>query len=212
MTIVIQQTLPTSAIQSYSELCTTVADWIHRTDLGNIIPTFVAAAEESMSADINSRSMDSKTTLYTSANTSAVALPIDMVEMRRLQVVGSYNNVLKYVTPDQLGQDYSNNITSRPSEFTVIGGNIELAPTPDSIYALELTYKRRIPALSNTNTTNWVLQSWPSVYLYGTLIHACNYTMDFERQAVAQKMYDEAVSNINKVDWYSGATMTVRAR
>lgn len=176
------------------------------------MPTFVAMAEENMSADITSRSMDAKTTLTTVPSVRTIALPGDMVEMRRLQVVDSYNTVLKYVSPDQIGVDYDRNLQSRPVEFTVIGGNIELAPIPDSAYSIELTYKQRVPALSSTNPSNWVLANWPSIYLFGTMIQACNYVLDFERQAVAQKMYEEAVTNVNAVDWYSGSTMRVRAK
>ena len=200
------------AISTYSDLQQAVADWLHRTDLSGVIPTFIAVAEENMSSDITSRSMDAKTTLTTVAGTATLSLPSDMVEMRRLQIVGSYNTVLRYVSPDQIGADYDQNLQARPSEFTVIGGNLELAPIPDSAYSLELVYKQRVPALSNTNTTNWVLTGWPSIYLYGTLVQACSYVLDFERQAVAQKMYQEAVNNINSVDWYSGSTMRVRAK
>ena len=212
MTIVISQLPQSNAIPTYSDLCTKVADWMHRTDLLSLMPTFVAMAEENMSADIQSRSMDAKTTLTTVAGTATLSLPSDMVEIRRLQIVGSYNTVLRYVSPDQIGSDYDQNLQARPSEFTVIGGNLELAPIPDSAYSLELVYKQRVPALSNTNTTNWVLTGWPSIYLYGTLVQACAYVLDFERQAVAQKMYQEAVNNINSVDWYSGSTMRVRAK
>lgn len=212
MAIVISQLPQSNAIPTYSDLCTEVADWMHRTDLLSLMPTFVAMAEENMSADIQSRSMDAKTTLTTVPSVSTLPLPGDMVEMRRLQVVDSYNTVLKYVSPDQIGVDYDRNLQARPVEFTVIGGNIELAPIPDSAYSIELTYKQRVPALSSTNPSNWVLANWPSIYLFGTMIQACNYAMDFERQAVAQKMYEEAINNINSVDWYSGSTMRVRAK
>lgn len=212
MAIVISQLPQSNAIPKYSDLCTKVADWMHRTDLLSLMPTFVAMAEENMSADIQSRSMDAKTTLTTVPSVSTLPLPGDMVEMRRLQVVDSYNTVLKYVSPDQIGVDYDRNLQARPVEFTVIGGNIELAPIPDSAYSIELTYKQRVPALSSTNPSNWVLANWPSIYLFGTMIQACNYAMDFERQAVAQKMYEEAINNVNSVDWYSGSTMRVRAK
>lgn len=200
------------SISTYSDLQTAVADYAHRTDLTSVLPTMILLAEDAMSADIVSRSMDAKTTLSTVAGTSTVALPTDMVEMRRLQILDSYNTVLKYVSPDQLGVDYATNTNSRPIEFSVIGGNLELAPVPDAVYSLELTYKKRIPALSNSNTTNWLLTSWPSVYLYGTLIHVFGYIMDFERQAYVQKLYKDAVDSINAVDWYSGSTMRVKAK
>ena len=66
------------AISTYSDLQQAVADWLHRTDLSGVIPTFIAVAEENMSADITSRSMDAKTTLTTVAGTATLSLPSDM--------------------------------------------------------------------------------------------------------------------------------------
>ena len=200
------------ALSTYSDLQTSIANWLHRSDLTSIIPDFISMAEERLSADISSRSMDTKSNLSTVAGTATVALPTDMVEMRRLQIVSSYNTVLKYVTPDQLSADYFTNQVGLPQVFTIVGGNIELAPVPDAVYTLEITYKQRIPALSDTNTTNWLLTSWPSCYLYGAILQAQPYIMGDERLPTIEALYKEAVSNINAVDYYSGTTMRVKAR
>lgn len=200
------------ALSTYSDLQTSVANWLHRSDLTSVIPDLIAMAEERLTADIVSRSMDTKTNLATVAGTATVALPTDMVEMRRLQIVSSYNTVLKYVTPDQLSADYYTNQVGLPLVFSIVGSNIELAPTPDAVYTLEITYKQRIPALSSTNTTNWLLTNWPSCYLYATLLQAQPYIMGDERLPVIESLYKEAVSNINAVDFYSGTTMRVKAR
>ena len=200
------------ALTTFSELQTSIANHLHRDDLTTLIPDFIRLAEDNLTADIVSRSMDVKTNLATVAGTQTVTLPTDMVEMRRLMIVSSYNTVLKYVSPDQLSADYVSNITGVPQVFTIVGGNIELAPIPDSAYTLELTYKQRIPALSNTNTTNWLLTSWPSAYLYGALIAAQPYIMDDARIAVFRSLYQETIASINSVDWFSGSTMRVKAR
>ena len=200
------------AISTYSELQTSVANHLHRDDLTSLIPDFIRLAEDNLTADIVSRSMDTKTNLATVAGTQTVTLPTDMVEMRRLQIVSSYNTVLKYVSPDQLSADYANNTTGMPQVFTIVGGNIELAPIPDSAYTLELTYKQRIPSLSDSNTTNWLLTSWPSAYLYGALIAAQPYILDDQRIAVFRSLYQETIASINSVDWFSGSTMRVKAR
>lgn len=200
------------ALTTYSELQTSIANHLHRDDLTTLIPDFIRLAEDNLTADIVSRSMDVKTNLATVAGTQTVTLPTDMVEMRRLMIVSSYNTVLKYVSPDQLSADYVNNITGVPQVFTIVGQSIELAPIPDSAYTLEITYKQRIPALSDSNTTNWLLTNWPSAYLYGSLIAAVPYIIDDNRLPVFRSLYQEAIASINSVDWFSGSTMRVKAR
>ncbi|MDE2098898.1 MAG: hypothetical protein KGL39_16715 [Patescibacteria group bacterium] len=200
------------ALATYSDLKSSIADWMHRTDLTAVIPDFIKMAETRLSADVTARSMDIKTNLVTVASTATVATPTDMVEMRRLQIVSSYNTVLKYLSPDELSADYNSNGTGVPVAFTIVGGNIELAPIPDAAYTLELTYKQRIPALSDSNTTNWLLSAWPDAYLYGSLISARAYIKDLSVIQTYQQMYQEAVSNVNSVDWYTGTTMRVKVR
>ncbi|MFV3416136.1 phage adaptor protein [Pseudomonas nitroreducens] len=200
------------SIATYSDLQTSVANWLNRSDLSANIPDFIALAEDRLSGDLKTRAMEAKTTLSTVGGTSTVALPADMLEMRRLQILGTYNQPLSYRSPDELSIDYADNRSGQPVVFTVVGSNIELAPIPDGVYSVELTYQQRIPALSASNTTNWLLTAWPSAYLYASLISAEPFLKNDERLPVWQSLYQEAVDNINGIDWYSGSTMKVRAR
>lgn len=201
------------AIATYSDLQTAVGNWLNRSDLSALIPDFITLAEAKLNADLqNVRSMEVKTTLSTVAGTSTVALPTDLLEVKRLQVLGAANTVLQYRSPDEIAADYAWNQTSQPVVFTVIGGNVELAPIPDGVYSLELTYFQKIPALSNSNTTNWLLTAWPNAYLYAALCAAQPYLMNDERLPTFQALYKEAVEGINGIDWFSGSTMRVKAR
>jgi hypothetical protein len=206
------------SITSYSELQTAVANWLHRTDLTTLIPDFIMLAEQRMNGDFKSRSMEARTTLTCTPGTTLtarlVALPTDMLEMRRLAVVDTDPaRVLEYKSPDQMMQDNAYLLSAaKPENFTVIGANIELSPPPDAAYPLELIYQQRIPALSVSNTTNWVLANYPNAYLFGALVAAAPFTQDDERLAVFEKKYQEAKETINSVDWYSGSTMRVRPR
>lgn len=200
------------AITDYASLQSTVANWLHRSDLTAQIPDFIALAESKLSCDLDARSMDARTTLATVAGNAYLALPSDMLEMRRLVVQTDPAIVLKYATPDQISADYPLSLTGRPSVFAVIGGQAQLAPVPDSAYSIELTYQQRIPALSNSNTTNWLLTGFPNAYLYGALCAAQPYIVNDSRLPIFQALYQEAVQGINGIDWYSGSTMRVRAR
>jgi hypothetical protein len=200
------------SITNYSELQASVASWLNRGDLSANIPDFITLAEAQLSTDLKTRSMETKATLSTVAGTKTVALPTDMLEMRRLQVVGTYNQPLSYRSPDELSYDFSANASGQPVVFTVVGGNAELAPIPDAVYSLELTYQQRIPALSALNNTNWLLTNWPNAYLYASLIAATPFIMNDARLATWAQLYTQAIEGINGIDWYSGSTMKVRSR
>ncbi|WP_213941190.1 hypothetical protein [Pseudomonas sp. dw_612] len=200
------------SITNYSELQASVASWLNRGDLTANIPDFITLAEAQLCTDLKTRAMEAKTTLVTVAGVNSVSLPTDMLEMRRLQVLGTYNQPLSYRSPDEISVDFSSNTAGQPVVFTVIGGNIELAPIPDAVYSLELTYQQRIPALSASNITNWLLSAWPNAYLYASLLAATPFIMNDARIGTWAQLYSQAVNSINGVDWYSGSTMTVRAR
>ncbi|MNJ22494.1 hypothetical protein D3C77_168650 [compost metagenome] len=200
------------SITNYSDLQASVASWLNRGDLTANIPDFITLGESQLSRDLKARQMEAKTTLSTVAGVNSVALPTDMLGMRRFQVSGTYNQPLSYRSPDEQSIDFADNSSGQPIVFTVIGENAELAPIPDAVYALELTYRQRIPALSISNPTNWLLANWPDAYLFASLIAATPFIMNDERLPVWAQLYKQVVDGINGVDWYSGTTMKVRSR
>ena len=204
-------------IATYTDLQTSVANWLHRTDLTALIPDFITLAESNLNGHLDSRSMEVRLTLTCNPGTGLVnrlvALPTDMLEMRRLLVVNDPAIVLEYKTPDQLVED-NMYLTAPgiPTSFAIIAGSIELSPTPDSAYPLELIYQQRLPALSVSNPTNWLITSNPNAYLFGTLLQATPYIQNDARITVWERFYKEAIEATNSIDWYSGSTMRVRSR
>lgn len=200
------------SLSTYSELKAEIASWLNRSDLTATIPTLIQLAEVQLNADLTSRFMEVKASLPVTAGDSTVDLPTDLLDVKRLQVVGSPNRVLIYRSPDEIAQDNAANMTGMPETFSVFGNTLELAPIPESDCTLELLYYQKIPALSDSNTTNWLLTNWPNAYLFGALLAAQPFLMNDERIPVFQSMYRQAVDGLNVVDWYSGSTMRVRAR
>lgn len=199
------------ALTTYAELQTAVASWLHRDDISARIVEMIALAESRMNGHIDSRSMEARSTLTCTASNAYVTLPTDMLEMRRLLLSStSPARALKYVTPDEITIDYPYTTTGEPYVFAVIGGQVQLAPIPDQAYSLEITYLQKIPNLSDSATTNWLLTKAPDVYLYATLVQSVAYTQDFDKLTTYQTLYKDAVDNLNSIDWYSGSTMAVR--
>lgn len=200
------------ALDTYSDLKASLANWLHRADLEALIPDFIRLAEIQMNADVTSRSMETKVVLTATAGDANLDLPGDVLDIRRLQVLGSFNRVLIYRSADEVAQENPLSRSGVPEVFMVHGSSLELAPIPDSNYSIELLYYQRIPALSDANPTNWLLTICPNAYLYGALLAAQPYLINDERIPMIQSLYRQAVDGLNLVDWYSGSTMRVRAR
>jgi hypothetical protein len=196
------------SIVDYPSLQASLASWLHRSDLTAQIPDFIMLAEMKMNGDLEARMMDSITTINTVANASYVPLPTDMIELRRMAIPGYAP--LEYVSPDQFDIEYGSQVTGMPRLFTVIGANIQFTPTPDAAYAIETTYRQRIPPLSASNPTNWLITSYPNAYLWGALVSAQPWLASDDRLGTFQTLYREAVDQINKIDWCSGTTLVMR--
>ena len=203
------------SITNYIELQASVATWLHRTDLAAVIPDFITLAETRMNGTLVSRNMETRVTLMCTPSVRTVAFPTDLMDMKRLAALDADPaQILQYKSPDQLMEDSAYlAATSRPTCFTVVGSTLELAPVPDKAYPLELIYQQRIPALSVSNPTNWVLAQNPNIYLFGSLMSSAGFTqVDAELHSMWEKKYLAAADVINSVDWYTGSTMRVKFR
>jgi hypothetical protein len=82
---------------------------------------------------------------------------------------------------------------------------------PDAEYEARLRYRRRIPALSASVATNWLLRKHPDAYLYGALSQALIYFRDDDRQTI-RNAYAEALSAIEADEKRTAYPSTVNAR
>ena len=89
------------------------------------------------------------------------------------------------------------NVNGRPYYYAMTGAQFELYPIPDGTYASELLYFAKIPALSDSATTNWLLTNAPDAYLYGALIHSAPYLKDDARIQIWAGLYQSAIDNLN---------------
>ena len=198
------------AITTYTELETAVKNWLHRADLDNRIPEFIALAEARFyigSNPVRTISMQARTTGTTASG--ALSLPSDYLETIRLVCTssGKYNS-LEYMTAD-LFSKYED-INGIPRWFTLLNGEIKTAPNSDADYVLD--YYKRLPSLEST-TTNAILTAYPNLYLYGALLEASPYVGDNAETMLWAQAYDDAVKGINKSEnkKFESASMSVKA-
>lgn len=200
---------------TYAELQTEIADFLNRDDLASVVPTFIRLAESQMSRDIRHYQMETRQ--VANATEQYLTKPADWVETIRLHVTGSGTSPLQLVSRDTLAdmRYQADDVGGTPCYYAHSGNTFELYPTPSESTELELFYLAKIPALSDSNTTNWVLDEAPDVYLYASLIHTAGYLHEDARAGVWAQLYASAIQRLNSTSEkarYSGSglKMTIR--
>lgn len=178
------------SFDSYTSLKAEITDYLARNDLADKIPTFIRLAEAKFNRSLFVRQMEQRATalvLPDSDEPEYISLPADFQSMRRVRLSSvSGKPRLDFrsgVQADEYRQATAN-VRGMPRYFTVFGDEIELIPTPDAAYTIEMIYRKIVPALSDVNPSNWLLACAPDAYLYGALLESAPYIKDDERIAV----------------------------
>lgn len=192
------------AISTYSELQTAGANWLARDDLTSRIPEFVTLCEAKLNRELFVRQMETRSTTTvdtTDDEPEFISLPSDFQSMRRIRlssVTGKPRLLyLNGAQADELRYG-SDNTTAQPTHFTIMGSEIELIPTPDADYTIEMVYRKNIPALAS-NSTNWLLTLAPDVYLYGMLLESAPYIKEDERIQTWAAGFSNAIDSLNRL-------------
>jgi hypothetical protein len=184
------------AITTYAELQTSIADFLNRDDLTSAIPTFIDLAEAQMQREIRHYKMMQRSTAP--IDTRYSALPSGWLETVRFHIVGDQSYRLELTSMDDMLQlREKDSATGRPTHYAHIGSSLEVYPTPDESYTAELLYYEKLPALSDSNTSNWLLEQAPDAYLYGALLQSAPYLRDDGRAQVWTSFYAGAVASVN---------------
>ena len=185
------------AITTYAELKTAIANWLNRDDLTSVIPDFISLAE----ADLNRKLRHYKMIERSNANLDSrySQVPAGWLETIRFGITSDNTHRLEMVSIDDIiaRRERNSDTAGRPQFYSHVGDTFELFPTPDKSYATELVYYEQIPALSDSNTSNWLLDAAPDAYLYGSLLQAAPYLAEDERIQVWSTLYAGAVASLN---------------
>lgn len=189
---------------TYTGLKASVADWLNRDDLTAAIPDYIAMAEAQfcrrLIKDGPVRRMMTRSDATIS--TEFASVPFDFMGAKSIYMVEDQVTQLKFCTPEQIDQKKgeTDNIAGKPEFFSVVGGEFQFFPAPTQAYSAELKYWARVPALSATTSTNWMLTLNPDAYLYGALLQSAPYLKDDSRIPVWESAYATILSDIVEAD------------
>ena len=190
------------SITTYTELKAAIADFLLRTDLTSVIPTFISLAEAQIARDLRHWKQEKRVT--TSANERYENLPNDCLEIKLVSL--SSGKMLQTISSSEMASRRERNISaSEPKYVRVTADQLEFYPTPDSSYEISMQYYGRIPALSDSEPDNWLLRDAADIMLYGSLIHSAPYLADDSRIGIWVGLYQSGVDKLN-LDNYKGQT------
>ena len=181
---------------TYSELKTNIANYLNRSDLTSEIDIFIDNTEAELNRRL--RVADQVKRSVATADGQYLSLPSDWLEAINIEITSNDFRPLMQMSIESLDvyRKANNNITGQPIYYAIVDNTLELAPTPDAEYTLQLTYFSKIDALSDSNTSNFVLASHPDIYLYGSLKHASVFQTERERAPLFNAQFEKSLEEI----------------
>ena len=198
-------------IANYTELQTAVGRWLQRTDMGTMIPDFIAIAEADFNRLFRLSGQLTRETLTVSQRWTALSgLANTFLEIRTVKITaGGASYALEFVAPEMTHDFY---VAGKPKFYTIAGGEIGVFPSPDGSYDLEVEYYAALPPLAS-NSTNWLLSLAPDVYLYRAVMEGAQYTHNPELMARVEAMFMKAAATLKQSDvskQFGGSALAIR--
>jgi hypothetical protein len=207
------------AISTYDELKTAVKNWLEidegdRETIDAEIDEFILLAEDDFNRELRTSDMEYRATTSTEAGTAFYSYPdTDTLAITNIQLNTDPRVSLERYSKEQLDREYRTG-TGQPQVFTINANQIELGPTPDAVYTMEVSFIKEIPGLSSLQTTNWLLTEQPSLYLAMVLKYAFEYFKDYpnsDRWGVRAERKLESLKEMDKKDKWSTGPLTMMA-
>jgi hypothetical protein len=200
------------SLATYSDLKTTVANYLARTDLTTQIPDFIRFAELRLRRELRIRQMLKTVTTTTTGGDPTVALPSDFIEARDFFVSTNPIQPLTYASPAIFSRNTNTTQSGKPLNYTILASEFKLSPVPDSNYTLEMLYFAAPTFMDDSNSSNVFMANAPDALLYGALVEAEPYLMNDARVNTWGSLYDRAITTLTKSDessQYSGVPLSM---
>jgi|SRR6478609_2323945 len=176
----------------YANLQSTIVSALGKDDLGALIINAIGLVESELSLTLRTSELQVYGNI--SANLisdGAYTLPDDLVELKRVQ-----NNGMDI---EQMNPEVADTATCTPVGYYIIDDQVIIRAAPDPENDIFITYYKRVPVLSNANTTNDILEKYTGLYVNGALKYVSMWTLDLESASAYGELYNSLLTGVNKL-------------
>ena len=187
------------------------------TEFETAVPDFITGCEQLMNYGTDDmrpiRTAEMETTATITLTNGVGTLPTDYLQWRSIKgSAGGLSVNVEVADPAYVNRNVPNGVTSSGSGLCTISGST-ITLYDSGVTSVSLTYYAKIPALSVSNPTNWMLTKYPMAYLYGALIHSAPFMMDSARIQEFWMLYKQSVGGLINSDLGARyASMKARVR
>jgi len=188
------------ALNNYSNLQTSIANFLARDDLTTEIVDFVALTEADFNRRLRIRAMENSSSFTIDSETET--LPTGFLQARSFVIPTNPKTALQFMTPFHQAETQGSSETGKPRAYSIEGTNFRFSPTPDASYSATLVFYKAFDSLSVSVATNHILTNHPDVYLYGALYFASTFIRGMDPQTVSQfkAQYESALQQVEMAD------------
>ena len=157
---------------SYATLQTDVATYLHRSDLTAVMPSLIALAEASLFRELQIKGEEVSVDGVTVGGYAL--LPADFGAVSKLAI--TYAGATRLLDYANLA-DIPSSADPAPSKYRLENGKLRIYGTSDG-QAYTLYYLPAIAPLSDSNTTNWLLDNAADLYFYAVALEGAKHIRD----------------------------------
>ena len=189
---------------NYNDLVTDIKNYMEDdgVEFTASLPRFIDLAELRLSRDLVVPAFRQRSTSTLTQNDAFLTLPTDLIVLENLHTVTTNVRKILLLRSDEFMMEYWPNrtATGSPKYYSYFDtSTIYVAPTPATNIPIEISYRRRLPALdSSSNTTNWITDHAYDVLLYACLIEASSFNRNDAMLQKYTQLYGQGVQAVNK--------------
>lgn len=158
------------------------------------LPTLIRLAEYELDRMLTPSQREVSVESVTTAGVGFVALPDYHRQIETVHIAGEYPLHSSGLSDVQLMQAWN----GKPTMYAVSEEALQLGPLPDGAYTLKITYQTRIPPLSASNQTNWLIAQHADAYLFAALVQVLLFQNDDQRATLFRPHLVTIMGQINQ--------------
>lgn len=204
----------------YGHIKTTAQAYTDRYDqeLLDIMPSFTRVVESKINNALRTGDQSVRAQIWLQRDQEYYGLPSDWGGARDVEILSNGQRTggrtLTYLAPEEL-----NKISRSPSRpyprhnyYTIIAGQIQVAPPTDN-EVLEIVYYQRLAPLLQDSDTNWLTEKNPDAYIFGLCTEIAAFAKDPAAYDAYKARFAEAMADItmeDQVTRWSGPALRVQ--
>lgn len=205
---------------NYKEIVDAAQAYTDRYDdeMKSVVPAFTRVVEGKINNALRTGDQSVRAQLWLQRYEEFYSLPCDWGGAREVEVLvpgEQYGRTLTYLAPEEMtkiSRKNDSSTRSRHNYYTIVAGQIRIAPPGDGD-VLEITYYQRLPPLMEDTDSNWLTEKNPDAYIFGLCTEICAFAKDDVAFAGYQQRFMDSLIDITQEDQvtrWSGPALRVQ--